>query len=169
MNELPKGAKVNCEWFLSELEGLPTGDATAEVLLRRLPEEARSHAADCAECAAAVRDFAETRVALEGMEESFPEPGPWFMRRVMQAIAAQEAEIEEKQNGFWSSVRRLAPRLVAFAMLVLMLGGTWAFELQRAARTNKPELRPAEGIFEATPSVQANDDVIASASEEKLP
>ena len=86
------------------------------------------------------------------MKESLPEAGPWFTTRVMQAIAAQEEEIEERQNGFWTSVRRLAPRLVAFATLLLMLGGTWAFQERRAARANGPQMGPAEGIFEAVPS-----------------
>jgi hypothetical protein len=172
MKELPKDEKLNCEWFLNELEGLspdrPRG-ATAEALRTRLPEEARVHAARCAECGQALENFAVTRWALEEMEEGFPEAGPWFTRRVMQAIGAREEEFEEKQSGFWSNVRRLAPRLVAFATLLLMLGGTWAFEEHRAARSRGPELRPAEGIFESLPSTPVNDDVIASAYEERLP
>ncbi|MGB9433409.1 MAG: hypothetical protein WBQ89_14290 [Candidatus Acidiferrum sp.] len=172
MKELPKDEQVNCEWFLNELEGFPPDEsrgATTEVLRTRLPEEARVHAARCAECGRALEDLAVTRRALEGMEEGFPEAGPWFTRRVMQAIGAREEEIDEKQNGFWSNVRRLAPRLVAFATLLLMLGGTWAFEEHRAARSRGPEMRPSEGIFESLPSTPVNDDVIASAYEERLP
>jgi hypothetical protein len=170
MKELPKDDQLVCEWMTGELEGLPSGDGagqTVEVLLARLPEAAREHAANCAECESAVRDFVDTRLALAQMKESLPEAGPWFTTRVMQAIAAQEEAIEERQNGFWTGVRRLAPRIVAFATLLLMLGGTWAFQERRAARANGPELRPAEGIFEAVPATPANDDIIASATEEK--
>jgi hypothetical protein len=173
MKVLPKDAEVNCEWFLNELEGLPTNGpkgATAEVLLSRLPEEAREHALRCAECGAATQEFAETRRALENMAETLPKAGPWFTQRVMQAIAAQEEEIEETVSGFWSNVRRLAPRLVAFATLLLMLGGTWAFQERRASRTRGPEMRPAEGIFETAPSTPVTDDVIASVHhEEQVP
>jgi hypothetical protein len=170
MKELPKDDQLVCEWMIGELEGLPSGDGageTVEVLLARLPEAAREHAAKCAECESAVRDFVDTRLALAQMKEGLPEAGPWFTTRVMQAIAAQEEAIEERQNGFWTGVRRLAPRIVAFATLLLMLGGTWAFQERRAARANGPELRPAEGIFEAVPAIPANDDIIASATEEK--
>jgi hypothetical protein len=170
MKELPKDDQLVCEWMIGELEGLPSGDGageTVEVLLARLPGAAREHAAKCTECESAVRDFVDTRLALAHMKESLPEAGPWFTTRVVQAIAAQEEAIEERQNGFWTGVRRLAPRIVAFATLLLMLGGTWAFQERRAARANGPELRPAEGIFEAGPATPANDDIIASASEEK--
>jgi len=172
MSELPREEKVNCEWFRDELEAIPAngpGRASAEELLRRLPESAREHAAGCAECRMALEDFAETRVALEGMVGTLPEPGPWFTRRVMQAVAAQEAELEEKQNGFWIGVRRLAPRMVAFAMLLLMLGGTWAFQVRRTTLAKGQQLAPAEGIFEATPTAANDDVVIASTHEEKAP
>ncbi len=172
MRELPKDANVNCEWFLNELEGLPSNGAksvTAEVLLSELTETAREHAQRCAECGAALRDFAETRRALEGMAESMPQAGPWFTGRVMHAIAEKEEEIEERQSGFWNGVRRLAPRLVAFAALLLMLGGTWAFQERRASQTRGPEVGPTEGIFETMPSGPVNDEVIASVHAEKLP
>jgi len=173
MSGLPREEKVNCEWFRDELEALPAkgpGVASAEELLRQLPESTRQHAAECTECRMALEDFAETRLALEGMFGTLPEPGPWFTRRVMQAVAAQEAELEEKQNGFWIGVRRLAPRLVAFAMLLLMLGGTWAFQVRRTTLAKGQQFVAAEGIFEATPSTPAYDDVvIASTHEEKAP
>jgi hypothetical protein len=163
---------VNCEWFRNELEGMPTDGprgATAEELLRRLPEPAQTHAAHCAGCEAALEDFAETRRALAEMCGRLPEAGPWFTGRVMRAIATQEEELEEKQNGFWIGVRRLAPRLVAFAMVLLMLGGTWAFQVRRTAKTNGPTLAPSEGLFEVGPSTPANDDIIASAHEDQVP
>ncbi len=157
--------RVNCELFLNELEALPTDalrGATAAEWRSALPQETQGHAAQCAECEAALQDFAVTRLALARMQESLPEAGPWFTRRVMNAIDAQEIEMEETQNGFWTSVRRLAPRLVAFASLLLMLGGTWMFTERRAARAPGQELAPPEGIFEALPSTPVNDDVIAT-------
>jgi hypothetical protein len=175
MKEMPNGAGVNCEWFLNELEGLPAGEGagdTPEVLLLSLPEPAQRHAASCAECKSALEDFAETRSAFAheaDMSDFLPEPGPWFIPRVMNAIAAEEAAIEERQNGFWIGVRRLAPRLVAFATLVLMLGGTWAFEERRSSPQPAPEVRPAEGIFESYPVAPVNDDVLVSENEVTRP
>ncbi|MGB7434384.1 MAG: hypothetical protein WBR26_13215 [Candidatus Acidiferrum sp.] len=170
MKRLPKDVTVNCEWFLNELEGLPNDaprGVTAELLRVELPDAAREHASRCAKCEAALQDFAETRRALEGMAELLPQAGPWFAPRVMQRIASAEQEIEERQDGFWIGVRRLAPRLVAFALLLLMLGGTWAFEETRAARTKKSQTPSIEGIFENAPSTPANDDVIATSFREQ--
>ncbi len=164
------GEQVNCEWFLSQLEALPAADgdgATAADFLERLPDQAKAHAVNCAECRAAIEDFAETRAAFAGMPESL-EAGPWFTRRVMRAIETQELELEERQTGFWNSVRRLAPRLVAFATLLLMLGGTWAFQVRRSTQSMEPQMTVAEGIFEATP-IQVNDDIVLSAHEDRLP
>jgi anti-sigma factor RsiW len=172
MNEFSNGSKQNCEWFLNELEELPQGGSratTVEALLSKMPEEARRHAARCGECASALEDFAAIRRALEQEPESLVKAGPWFTQKVMHAIALQEAEIEERQSGFWNGVRRLAPRLVALATLLLMIGGTWAFQERRAAPMNGPEARQTEGIFESTPSAPANDDVIVSVHQEKLP
>jgi hypothetical protein len=172
MSGLPMGGNANCRRFLDELEGLPLDGprgATAGEWLTVLSDEAQEHAAQCEDCEAAVRDLAATRRTLERMKALLPEAGPWFARRVMQAIEAQEAALEETVNGFWSSVRRLAPRMVAFATLLLMLGGTWAFEERRAANARRLELSPAEGIFEPVPIAPSNDDVIATNYEELHP
>lgn len=172
MSDGPIGV-VNCERFLEELEQLPAGlpgKATAGDWREMLPEEAREHATACAKCKAALEDFAETRQALAGMAESLPEPGQWFASRVMAKIRAQEQEMEEQANGVWISVRRLAPRLAAFAAVLLVLGGTWALELRRAEHAREQQRRPAvEGLFEATPSTPLNDDIIASTHEEQQP
>jgi hypothetical protein len=165
MKELPKGGKVNCEWLRNQLEALSAAgprDATPEECRNALPGEARQHLSQCAECEAALQDFALAHRELGRMQCTLEEPGPWFTGRVMSAIAAQEAELEETQNGFWTSVRRLAPRIVAFATLLLMLGGTWMFAQRHAAQTHGEELLPAEGLFELTPVAPANDDVIAT-------
>lgn len=167
MNGLPKDKRVNCEWFLNQLEELPVqGRGTLEVWRGKLPAEAREHSAECRNCEAALEDFVDTRVALEGMQAIVAEPVPWFTSRVMQSITAQERENEENVEGFWAGVRRLAPRLVAFAMLLLMLGGTWAFEQNRTARENTAS-SSMEGIFQSAPSTPANDDVIAVSMPEK--
>jgi hypothetical protein len=163
---------MNCELFLSELESMESSEpkgVTAEGLLLRLTDAAREHANGCAECREALADFAETRSTLARMEETLPDPGPWFTRRVMNAIAAQEAEIEEKLNGFWIGVRRLAPRLVAFAALLLALGGTWAMQVQRSSQQRGIDLHSADGIFESVPNTPANDDVVASVNEVAKP
>ena len=98
MRDLSRDAKVNCEMFLNELEeltGVGPGGATMEELRARMPESARGHSARCTSCEEALQDFAEARKALEPMRAGLPEAGPWFTVRVMNAIGAEEEELEE--------------------------------------------------------------------------
>jgi len=172
MSESPVEKKVNCEWFLNELEGLP-GDgpnlATPAEFLAKMPEAAREHAARCATCGETLQDFAETRRALDGMKGTLPEAGPWFTKRVMSAIAVQEAEIEEKKEGVWISIRRLAPRVVAFAAVLLVVGGSWAIELRRADLARGRAAQASESLFESGTNTPVNDDIVMSTSEEPRP
>lgn len=172
MRDLPKGAEMKCEEFLERLEGLPMktpGTGTAEEWRALLAEDAREHSIACANCGTALEDLAETREALAQVKMGLPEPGPWFTARVMGRIREREREIEEQRNSVWMYVRRLAPRLAAIAAVLLVLGGTWALELQRAEHTRQ-QVRPAvEGLFENTPSAPMNDDIIASTYEERQP
>jgi len=163
MKDRPIGAEVSCEQFLEEVEQLPLetpGTKKAGDWREMLPQEAREHAGRCASCEAALEDFAETREALGGMKASQVEPGPWFVSRVMATIRAQERENEEQTDGVWISVMKLAPRLAAFAVVLLVLGGTWALELRRE-HARQMEVRPAEGLFETAPA-PLNDDIVAS-------
>jgi hypothetical protein len=172
MNDSPRDTKVSCERFLNELEELEVGGpgaATAKELLTRMPGAVREHAAQCTSCEEALQDFAVTRRELIAMREGLPEGGPWFAARVMAAIRTKEAEIEEKREGVWVNVRRLAPRLVAFAAVLLVLGGTWAFEVHRAEPSRGPEIGPVESLFEAAPSAPLNDDIVASTYPEQAP
>jgi len=164
--------RPECQEFLSELEELKLEagkPATARAVKAELPEMAKQHALRCEECAVALEDFTTTREALLQMK-ALSEPGPWFATRVMAAIKSAENEIEERKDGVWISVRRLAPRLAAFAALLLVLGGTWAMELRRReVAAPRPELRQVEGLFESAPSSPLNDDIVASASEDARP
>ena len=170
MKDLHEETKMKCEEFLNELEGLPANGpvgATPGELLAELPAEAQKHAAECASCEEALQVFAETREALAGMKARQAEPGPWFATRVMGAIRAREEEIEESRNNVWVSVRKFAPRMTAFAAVVLLLGGTWAIQIRRTERQARaPEMGATESLFEQAPSTQVNDDIVASINEE---
>lgn len=167
MSDRPRDNEKKCEWFLEQLEELPvesTEGTTPADWMGKLPTEAQEHAAQCASCEEALEDFAETRAALEGMKEGMPAAGPWFTARVMAAIRAKEEEIEEKKEGVWIGVRRLAPRLAVFAAVLLVAGGTWAFQVRRTEQARGTAMRPAESLFEATPSAPVNDDILVLAS-----
>ena len=162
MFDIRKIKNEHCEQFLDELEGLPAGNTTAHELLQRMNLESREHARRCAGCDEAVREVVEARVALRPLTVDKVEPGPWFASRLMATIAAKEREWEES-NSVWMNVRKLAPRLVAVSALLLMLGGTWAFQSKNVDQSSG--MQPAEGLFEASPAVPYNDDLMANAGE----
>jgi hypothetical protein len=151
-----------CRRFLEELEGLSTSgaeEATAPSVLAAMSSEARGHAEVCAECSRAVEDLAETRRALLPMSTPVAEAGPWFAARVMAAIRAKENEQEERSNGVWIGVRRLAPRLVVLCTVLLLVGTTWAVQLRREDLARRPALGSADSVFESVPA-PLNDDVL---------
>jgi hypothetical protein len=158
-----------CRRFREGLEGVLAGGAgevNSETVLAQMSSEARGHAAVCAECSGAVEDLAETRKALLPMGTPVAEAGPWFATRVMAAIRAKENELEERSNGVWLGVRRLAPRLVALCAVLLVVGTTWMVQLRREELARQPELGAAESVFESVPA-PLNDDVLVSAPGER--
>jgi len=166
MSETQRMGRPECDEVLNELEELKAGKMTPGEVLAALTGASNRHALECEECAHAIDEMVMTREALWPMKETQPEAGPWFAARVMAGVRAAEKEIEEKKEGLWISVRRLAPRLVAFAALLLVLGGTWAMELRhRESASGQAEVRQTEGLFESAPSAPLNDDIVASAGE----
>jgi hypothetical protein len=131
MGNLFQRESKDCRSFQDALEELPVkGNArlSAEEWIAELPAAEVKHAGECVTCHTALEEFAETRNALAGM--ATVEAGPWFVSRVMAAIATKERE-DAVQDGVWNSVRRLAPRLVAVSALLLVVGGSWALEQTR--------------------------------------
>jgi anti-sigma factor RsiW len=154
-NRLNRG-KENCRRFLDALEELPVSGTRkrADDWRAELTEADEVHAGRCEACLTALEEFAETRNALVGI--AVQEPGPWFTARVMAAIASRERE-EEAQDGVWISVRRLAPRLVALSALLLVLGGSWAFE-QRKTDGSNAERRSGDMVFDSSVAPTWYDD-----------
>ncbi|MGB2676760.1 MAG: hypothetical protein WAN12_06730 [Candidatus Acidiferrum sp.] len=157
-----------CRRFLEELEGVLTGavEVNSQTVLAQMSSAARGHAEVCAECSGAVEDLAETLKALLPMSTPVAEAGPWFAARVMATIRAKENELEERSNGVWLGVRRLAPRLVALCAVVLVVGTTWAYQVRQEDLARQLALRPAESVFESAPA-PLNDDVLVGGQGER--
>jgi predicted anti-sigma-YlaC factor YlaD len=154
MGNLLNRDEANCRRFLDALEELPLSGITrksAEEWRAELPEAEDEHADRCEACRTALEEFAETRNELTGV--AVHEPGPWFTARVMAAINARE----EKEDGVWIGVRRLAPRLVAVSALLLVLGGSWALELRKTDGVNA-ERRSGDMVFDSSVAPTWYDD-----------
>jgi hypothetical protein len=165
MTNWEKGRFEKCERFREELEflRLPGNERIDKKgLLVRLPAELRGHSEVCGSCLEALDDLVQTRNLLLSAtnEPAAVEPGPWFLAKVMNTIAAQETEIE-RTEGVWQSVRRLAPRLAAVCAFLLLIVGTWAVQVRQEYVARQMTM-PGESLFEPTPSATLNDDVMVS-------
>ena len=92
---------MKCEWFLNELEEVPTDGYRVTMMRERCGGCQRKRAGtwSAAECGVALEDLAVGRRALEGMAESVVTVGPWFTPGE-RASERREEEMEEKQSGF---------------------------------------------------------------------
>jgi hypothetical protein len=154
----------DCQKTLDELERVRIegdGRVSGETMLEHLGADSRAHAVRCLDCRAAVEQFAEARNLLQPLTQMQAEPGPWFVTQVMAAIEARERE--EEREGVWANVRRLAPRIVAFCTLLLVLGSTWAIRVRQTEKQQNT-LAPYEALFEPGPGTPLNDDVMIGTS-----
>ena len=109
---LKKRIGKQCEGVRDALERTTEQREAGEIvalgaLLARLPERGRKHASECSDC----RTFAEELLEVHGMFESAENgarPGPYFLARVMAAIADREMELE-KSAQTWAAVPRRSP------------------------------------------------------------
>lgn len=164
MGNLWHRESANCERFRDALEALPVEGnprRSAEEWRVELPEAEARHAGECAQCRTALEEFAETRSVVAGM--TLAQPGPWFTARVMAAITARERD-EESRDGVWISVRRLAPRMVAFSALLLILGGSWAVQ-QRSNDSTKADVRVGDMVFDSSAAPTWYDDGLSTMNE----
>jgi hypothetical protein len=89
---------------------------------------------------------------------------PWFVPRVMAAIAARESELRRSVDT-WVIVPKLARRLTWVSALALVLAGTWLFG-QSASTPSKPMSTDLTGepVYENTAPVN-NDELLLSLAE----
>jgi hypothetical protein len=126
---LSRGSKSECVEFHDALEHISNVDevgVAVDNLLAQLPERARQHASVCGDCRSAAGEFLEVRKMFQH-QDNRKEPGPYFLTRVMAAIADREAELE-KAAQTWAAVPRLAYRLSLLASLSLLVAGGWLYQ-----------------------------------------
>lgn len=167
----------NCDATREELERTTGRQAMQEFtsldgLLEQLPQNERLHASGCAECQLFAKDILELKTILAAERESErgsglrrAQPGPYFMARVMAAIAAREAE-EDKSAQTWAAVPRLAHRLTVLASLTLLIAGGWLY--QRPAQPNTvagiSAEQNSEGLVDGS-STAVQDDFLLNAAD----
>jgi len=133
-----------------------------DALLARLPEGARKHVNHCGDCRSAARELLEVRAMFQ-REDSGAQPGPYFLARVMAAIADRELELE-KSSQTWAAVPRLAYRLSVLASLTLLVAGGWLYQQpHHATIAGVTTAQSNEGLVDGGGTIQ--DDFLLSSAE----
>ena len=156
---LSRGFKSECAEFHDALEHVSNADDVAlngvalESLLAQLPERARQHANVCCDCRSAAGEFLEVRTLFQH-QDSGTEPGPYFLTRVMAAIAGREAELE-KSAQTWAAVPHLAYRLSLLVSLSLLVAGSWLYQQPRHVTVAGVSMsQNNEGLVEGSGAIQ---------------
>ena len=133
-----------------------------DTLLARLPEGARKHVNHCGDCRSAARELLEVRAMFQ-REDTGAQPGPYFLARVMAAIADRELELE-KSSQTWAAVSRLAYRLSVLASLTLLVAGGWLYQQpHHATFAGVTTAQSNEGLVDGGGTIQ--DDFLLSSAE----
>jgi hypothetical protein len=157
----------NCESFQWELESAASERVQetmqAQELLLAMPSESRAHGLACEECRLALEDLLAARKLLRQDSTETVLVGPWFVPRVMAAIASRERELLEKSKT-WLLVPKVASRLSWISAAVLLVASAWLY--QRPASDAGIQMRAAdsssESLFDNIPPPATQDDVLAS-------
>src|SRR4030095_4621548 len=162
MWRLNKKMSAECERVCDALESTAPPESRGEIvaagtLLAGLPESSREHVYSCEGCRTFAEELLEARELL-GTHGNKTEPGPFFLARVMAAIASKEAELEQSAQT-WAAVPRLASRLTVLASLGLLIAASWVYEMPRIASSAGWNSQQWAGLVD-TSAVQ--DDLLVS-------
>jgi hypothetical protein len=167
MWDLLKKRNEECEHVLDLLEdpgAAPARARSVAELLEALAPAQRTHVAACPSCRDAIRDVFEAREIVRGVVPRAQEPGPWFVTRVMAAIAAKEKQLSEVTKT-WLAVPKFASRLAFASCAVLLVASTWVFENRSTTVKQSSTLASQESLFETPQSSANQDDILISVAE----
>jgi predicted anti-sigma-YlaC factor YlaD len=128
-----------------------------------LPEGMRAHLPSCSECRIFAAELREVRGMLR-QDAGGPQPGPFFLARVMASIADQEVELE-KRSQIWAAVPSLAYRLTVIASLTLLVAGSWLYQPPRHKSTTASVSadQSSEGLVEGSNTAIQDDFLLNTA------
>ena len=160
-----KSKKNNCELFQSDLEDAaserPQELMEAQDLLLAMSSASRAHATSCEECRLALDDLLEARKLLTQDFSAHPAVGPWFVPRVMAAIAVRERELLEKSKT-WLLVPKVASRLSWVTATALLLASAWLYQRPATNLGLQISAADSESLFETVHTPATHDEVLAS-------
>ena len=161
------GYGSECAKVHDALEGISSGEQSEGVLdlgvlLAQLSEDARAHVNACDDC----RMFAAELLQVRGMfqyADTGPQPGPYFLARVMAAISDREVELE-RISQTWAAVPRLAYRLSVLASLSLLVAAGWLYQQPRHdSVTSTSAAQNTEGLVDGSGNTVQDDFLLNTA------
>jgi hypothetical protein len=155
--------KRECNHFRDALNEV-AGAATIQELLAGASPQQRAHAAACEDCREASEELLATRLLLSALPPQRDVPRPWFVSRVMSAIAARGTESSRLATA-WTAVPKLASRLAWVSAVAILVAGTWLYRKPVPSLPSQTGTETSvESIFETGPPPN-QDDVFLSTAE----
>jgi len=156
-----------CAKVHDALEGISSAEQSEGVLalgvlLAQVSEEVRAHVNACDDC----RRFAAELLEVRGMlqcADTGPQPGPYFLARVMAAISDREGELERISQTL-AAVPRLAYRLSILASLSLLVVAGWLYQQPRhASVTSASAAQNTEALVDSSGNTVQDDFLLNTA------
>jgi hypothetical protein len=146
-----------------ERGSIRAGNSDAE-RLAGFPASVGEHVTACSQCRIFADELMEARTVLQ-RGSGGPQPGPFFLARVMASIAARESELE-KRSQIWAAVPRLASRLTLIASLTLLVAGSWLYQppTHKSSAVGVNAEQSSEGLAEGG-STTIQDDFLLNSSD----
>lgn len=146
----------------------PSASAVAE-LLAAAPAALQLHVKDCADCQEAAENILATRALLSSLPSSADAAGPWFVPRVMAAIAASKAELARAADT-WTFLPKLASRLTWASSVALLLASAWLYQRPVNSTPASPRVVATditgEPLVDTTAQPAADDELLLSSTEQ---
>jgi hypothetical protein len=142
----------------------PRVATSCDAFLALAPTELRAHANACGDCRAAADDLVTLRELLRDLEP-VPVAGPYFAKRVMANIAAQDSTERSRIVAIWLAVPRFASRLAWVSAIAFVCACGWLYERPATPPPQSAAAFASEHLFDP-PAVSPNhDDVLVSLNE----
>lgn len=129
-----------------------------------LTSELSAHVSGCAHCREALDAALLSRTLLRSNVEPVAAPGPFFVKRVMAVIRAEEDRLSRQRMVFWRPLEHLAARMaLASAMVVMLLSlYVYAFAVPQTRPDDAAQNQPIELVphQQVDPQPQTKDDVL---------
>jgi hypothetical protein len=124
-----------------------------------------AHVSNCAHCSEALETISVSRSLLHAGLEPTAAPSPFFTKRVMAVIRAEEDRLAAQGSTFWSPMQHLAARIAMVAGVLVMALTIYAYTFNTSTavdstvNTTAYELVPHQQL---DPQPQSKDEVLMS-------